>query len=199
MPVAPDLVEALVEVGELEAARAVTEKLSQLAEEQSHPWALAGTKRCFALVHLGDPDEATGAESDLTEAAAEYERLGLHFDSARSLLTLGRLQRRRRKWAGARASLERAADIFERLGATGWAHETREELARVGGRRPVPRGALTSMERQVADLAARGHSNKTIAAKLYVTVHTVEKHLSHVYSKLGVRSRGELRHRLQSS
>jgi ATP/maltotriose-dependent transcriptional regulator MalT len=199
MPVAPDLVEALVELGELEAARAVTEKLSLLAEEQTHPWALAGTKRCRALVHLVGSGEATGAESDLDEAADEYERLGLHFDSARSLLILGRFQRRRRKWAGARASLQHAAEVFERLGASGWAHETRGELARVGGRRPVPPGALTSMERQVAELAARGDSNKTIAAKLYVTVHTVEKHLSHVYAKLGVRSRGELRHRLPSS
>jgi DNA-binding CsgD family transcriptional regulator len=199
MPVAPDLVETLVELGELEAARAVTEKLSQLAEEQDHPWALAGTKRCRALVHLGGPGEATGAESDLTQAADEYERLGLHFDSARSLLILGRLRRRRRKWAGARASLEHAAAIYERLGAVGWVDETRAELARVGGRRPVPEGGLTSMERQVAELAAGGHSNKTIAAKLYVTVHTVEKHLSHVYAKLGVRSRGELRNRMPSS
>jgi DNA-binding CsgD family transcriptional regulator len=55
------------------------------------------------------------------------------------------------------------------------------------------------MERQVAELAADGDSNKTIAAKLYVTVHTVEKHLSHAYAKLGIRSRGELKHRLPSS
>lgn len=199
IPVAPDLVEALVELGELEAARGVTETLSRLAEEQTHPWALAGTKRCGALIRLGGLDESTAAEGDLAEAADEYERLGLHFDAARSLLILGRLQRRHRRWARARASLERAARIFERLGASGWAYDTRGDLARVGGRRPVPQGALTRMERAVAELAARGHSNKTIAAELYVTVHTVEKHLSHVYAKLGVRSRGALRDHLPSS
>jgi DNA-binding NarL/FixJ family response regulator len=44
----------------------------------------------------------------------------------------------------------------------------------------------------VARLAAQGRSNKQIASELYVTVHTVEKHLSHVYAKLGVHSRGQL-------
>lgn len=199
IPVAPDLVEALVELGELEAARAVTERLGRLAEEQAHPWALAGTKRCGALVHLAGNGETTGADRELAEAADEYGRLGLHFDSARSLLILGRSQRRRRKWAGARESLEQAASTFERLGALGWAHEARAELERVGGRRPTAQGALTSMERQVAELAAEGDSNKAIAAKLYVTVHTVEKHLSHAYAKLGISSRGELNNRLPSS
>jgi DNA-binding CsgD family transcriptional regulator len=48
------------------------------------------------------------------------------------------------------------------------------------------------MEARVAQLAASGLSNKEIAAELMVSVYTVEKHLTHVYAKLGVRSRVQL-------
>jgi DNA-binding CsgD family transcriptional regulator len=52
--------------------------------------------------------------------------------------------------------------------------------------------ALTHRERQVASLAAEGHSNREIAQKLVVTVKTVEWHLGHAYAKLGVKSRSQL-------
>ncbi len=51
---------------------------------------------------------------------------------------------------------------------------------------------LTPSELRVAELAARGLTNKEIAAQLFVSVYTVEAHLSHAYSKLGVRPRAEL-------
>jgi len=67
-PVAPDLVEALVELGELDEAREVTDRLRTLSEEQEHPWGLATAKRCDALVRLASgPDDA--AASDLAAAA----------------------------------------------------------------------------------------------------------------------------------
>jgi DNA-binding CsgD family transcriptional regulator len=128
----------------------------------------------------------------LGEAADAYGRRGLRFDQARSLLFLGRVQRRHRKWAAARRSLDDAGELFEALGADGWAEQTRGELARIGARRPVAKGDLTPTEQRVARLAAEGLSNKEIAAELVVSVYTVEKHLSHVYAKLGVRSRAQL-------
>jgi DNA-binding CsgD family transcriptional regulator len=197
MPVAPDLVEALVELDELEPARAVTATLSQLAEEQDHPWGLASAKRCRAMVRVA-ADEDAAAERELEEAAAAYLRIGLRFDAGRSMLLLGRAQRRRRRWAAARDSLERASETFTSLGAAGWADEAHAELARVGGRRPTAPGALSNTERQVAELAAQGRSNKAIAAELHISTHTVEKHLSRAYAKLGVRSRGELAHHLRA-
>ena len=54
--------------------------------------------------------------------------------------------------------------------------------------------ALT--ERRVAELVVAGLSNKEVAARLFVTVRTVENHLSKVYAKLGVRSRTQLAGRL---
>jgi DNA-binding NarL/FixJ family response regulator len=197
-PVAPDLVEALVEGGELDAATAVTERLSDLAEQQEHPWALATAKRCAALVRLASAAYDEEAAALLEQAAADYERLGLRFDHARSLLNLGRAQRRHRKWAAARSSLEEAAALFDEIGSSGWAEQARSELARIGARRPRPSGELTPSEQRVAELAASGLSNKEIAQELVVTVYTVEAHLKHAYAKLGIRSRSQLAGRLSS-
>ena len=194
-PVAPDLVEALVERGELQAARAVRARVAELAKQQAHPWGLATAERCGAHVALAltyDDAAATGLE----RAAAEYARLGLAFDAARSLLTLGREQRRARKWGAARATLERAAGAFDELGSPGWADHARSELERVGARRRAPAGELTPTERRVAELAAQGLANKEIAQALVVSVSTVEFHLSNTYAKLGVRSRTQLATRL---
>ena len=191
-PVAPELVEALVELEEKEEARAVTERLKDLAEEQEHPWGLATVKRCLGLAQLATRVEIEAGAAALLEATAEYEALGLRFDAARSLLALGRGQRRMRKWGAARVSLERARTAFDEFAADGWAEQARFELARVGGRRPQVDGELTPSEQRTAELAAGGLSNKQIAAALFVSVHTVEVHLSRVYAKLGVHSRAQL-------
>jgi len=69
------------------------------------------------------------------------------------------------------------------------------ELRRISGRRTSSE-ELTETERRVAELAGRGHTNKEIAAELYMGVSTVEAHLSRVYRKLGLRSRTELAGRI---
>jgi DNA-binding NarL/FixJ family response regulator len=61
---------------------------------------------------------------------------------------------------------------------------------------PASSGELTPTERRVAELAAGGSSNKEIAQALFVSVRTVEAHLTHAYAKLGVRSRTQLARRL---
>lgn len=196
-PVAPDLVEALVALDRRDEADAVLARLADLSERQEHPWGRISVRRCHALLQLARRREEDAAVEDLGEAAAAYGRLGLHHDAARTLLALGRAQRRRRKWGDARAALERAAAAFTGLGAGGWAAVAGAELERVGARRPPSDpDALTPAERRVALLAAAGHSNKEIAQALVVTVSTVEAHLSRSYAKLGVRSRTQLAQRL---
>lgn len=195
-PAGPDLVEALVQLGELDRAAAVSARLGALAEETAHPWGRASAARCRALVALARGDGEAGALAALSGAAGAYRAAGLAFDRARTLLASGRAQRQRKRWSGARADLERAAEAFEEIGSDGWAALARAELARVGGRRAHAPGELTPAERQTAELAARGLSNKEIAARLFVTVRTVESHLSSAYGKLGVRSRVELARRL---
>jgi DNA-binding NarL/FixJ family response regulator len=151
-------------------------------------------------VTLASPDgDHRRAEKLLADAAAQYESLGLAFDAARSLLSLGRAQRRLRQWGQARHSLEQATAGFERIGSPGWADDTRTELGRTGARGGQTDGRLTASEQRAAELAAAGLSNKEIARTLVVTVHTVEVHLSRAYAKLGVSSRGRLAAQLRST
>lgn len=176
-PVGPDLVEALVATGEDEQARAVT---AALAAHPGHPWAALGARRGTALL---DRDPRA-----LADVAGEYARRGLHFDAARTLLVLGRMQRR----TSAIATLERATEGFAAHGAHGWAQVAAAERDALGS---VPRGApddLTRAERRVVELAAAGRSNREIARSLSITINTVETHLSRAYAKLGVAGREEL-------
>jgi DNA-binding CsgD family transcriptional regulator len=190
-PVAGDLAEALAEAGRPGAANQVIGRLAELAAAQQHPWGLATVTRSAAVVRLAHGyDEAAAAQ--LAAAAAAYRALGLGFDAARTLLVLGRAQRRAKKRAAARHSLEQARAGFERLGCPGWAQAAAAELDRVSGRRAAPAGGLTPSEQRVADLVASGLSNKQVAEQLFVSVYTVEAHLSRVYAKLGIRSRTQL-------
>jgi DNA-binding CsgD family transcriptional regulator len=195
-PVAPDLVEALVETEALEEAGTVAAVLSEQARSQEHPWGLASAKRSLAVLQVASSGYDDETARELDGAAADYARLGLGFDGGRTLLTLGRAQRRAKKWGAARSCLERAAAAFDQLGSPGWAAEARAELLRVGARRPSSSGQLTTTERRVAELAAEGLANKEIARTLVVTVNTVEFHLRNLYSKLGIRSRAQLAARL---
>jgi DNA-binding CsgD family transcriptional regulator len=194
-PVAPELVEALVEKERFDDARAITHKLEERGARQGHPWALASAKRCTALVQLAEAGYAEASAARLAEASVELEQLGFIFDRARCQLALGRIQRRVKQWRNARQTLEQAAGGFAALGADGWAQRARSELERVGGRRRTE-GELTPSERRVVELAAEGLSNKEIAAALYVTVNTVEVYLARAFTALGVRSRAQLAKRL---
>ena len=98
-PVAVDLVEALVGSGGDEEASAVTARLAQLSHVQDHPWGLPSTLRCQALIDIAAGGNVEDASATLLEAASSYEQLGLRFDHARTLLALGRSQRRARRWA----------------------------------------------------------------------------------------------------
>ena len=105
----------------------------------------------------------------------------------------GQIARRRKQKKAARDSLEAALPLFEAAGAERWAQQARDDIARLGRKRQTD---LTASEGRVAGLVAQGHSNKEVAQALFVTVHTVEVHLSRVYAKLGVRSRTQLAGRL---
>jgi DNA-binding CsgD family transcriptional regulator len=167
-----------------------------LAQAQNHPWAQVGAQRSAALVELAGVVYDDAAADKLEAAATTYRGLGLLFEEARSLLALGRAQRRARKWGAARDTLERAVSAFDSIGSPGWATDARSELARVGARRPTSPGLLTATELRVAGLAVDGLSNKEIARNLVVTVNTIEFHLRNTYAKLGIRSRVQLAARL---
>ena len=155
-------------------------------------WAQALVLRCQAL--LG-PDEL--AESGYLAALELHEADDRPFELARTSLLFGEWLRRGKRKTEARARLRAALESFERLGATPWADRARNELGAAGSAAPPPAptgplAGLTPQETQIVRLAARGLSNRDIAAQLFLSPRTVGHHLYKAYPKLAITSRGEL-------
>jgi DNA-binding CsgD family transcriptional regulator len=185
-----DAIETLIALGELDRARSYLEVYEQHSTTVGSVWAAACASRCRALLDA--------AEGDLAAAFAGFERALLQLadaqfplENGRTWLCLGTVRRQALQRKAAREALERALAIFEELGAELWAQKARAELARISGRR-AGTDELTETETRVAELAAKGRSNREIAAELFMGVSTVESHLSRVYRKLGIRSRAGL-------
>jgi DNA-binding CsgD family transcriptional regulator len=193
----PDLLDALVVVGELDEAETIAVRWEQLGRRLGRAWALAISTRTRALVSAARGD-LEGALAAFEDALTEHATTRDPFQHARTLLALGTTRRRAKQRAAARETLEQALDAFETIGAPLWAERTRAELARIGGRAPG-HDALTPSEERIAALVGEGRTNREVAAELFVTEHTVEAALTRVYRKLGVRSRAELAHRLARS
>jgi DNA-binding CsgD family transcriptional regulator len=187
-PVWADAIETLVALGELERARAYLEAYDLHARRLGSPLAREGVLRCRGLLAAAD-GRLDAAVEVLERALSEQPEPAWPFERARTLLCLGTVRRQSLRKNAAREALEQALAAFEGLGARLWAEKARAELGRISGRAP-PSGELTETERRVAELAARGRSNKEIAAELFMGVSTVEAHLSRVYRKLGVRRAG---------
>ncbi|WP_233617571.1 helix-turn-helix transcriptional regulator [Actinomadura sp. WAC 06369] len=189
----PDLVESAVRVGAPERAAEPLERFERWAGAVGLPWADALVLRCRGLLAADDR-----AEECYTGALRLHDRDDRALEYARTALLYGEWLRRARRKAEARGRLQDALDVFDRLGMRPWADRARGELTATG----VPdRGAraggaaagLTPQELQIARLAARGLSNRDIAARLFLSHRTVGYHLYKAYPKLGVASRGELR------
>jgi DNA-binding CsgD family transcriptional regulator len=186
----PDVLEALIGLGELDRAEALIDSFEGRARALDRSWALATGARCRGLL-LAARGEFAGAEAALERALVEHERMEMPFEFGRTLFVKGLIERRMRRRARAKESFARALEIFERLPARLWAERTRQELGRTGIRRSSG-NELTAGERRVAELAARGLTNREVAVTLFISPKTVEANLSRVYRKLGITSRAQL-------
>jgi DNA-binding CsgD family transcriptional regulator len=186
LPWGPDLVEAHVRAGGADDARRVLAVLERVARRAGTAIVGAPAARARGLVE--EPFDAHFAR-----ALRLHDARPMPFERARTLLAYGRRLHRTRRRAEARERLREALAAFERLGAPPWAAQAQAELRAAGARHRRPRDdALTPQEHRVALAAARGATNREIAAELYLAPKTVEFHLGNVYRKLGVRSRTEL-------
>jgi DNA-binding CsgD family transcriptional regulator len=187
---APDLIEALLELGRRGEAVEVLDWYEGNARRLERASARANCLRCRGLLAAqdGNLDAALGAYGD---ALSWHDRTPIPLDRARTLLALGAVQRRAMRRREARATLEQALALFEQIGATLWANRARSELQRISGRAPAA-GALTPAEERVALLVAEGRTNREVAAALFLSDRTVEGHLSHIFAKLGIRHRAEV-------
>jgi DNA-binding CsgD family transcriptional regulator len=148
-----------------------------------------------ALLCEGEP-----AESSYREAIERLSRIQLRPELARAHLVYGEWLRRERRRMDARAQLRAANDQFTSIGMEAFGERARLELQATGERarkRTVEtRDELTPQEAQIAHLAAEGHTNREIAARLFISANTVEYHLRKVFRKLDVKSRTPLTVRL---
>ena len=140
--------------------------------------------------------DSTAAIEDLRSAIEHLERSPRRLEHACALVDLGAALRRARQRSNSREPLRAGYELARECGADGLAETARQELAASGVRvrreRLTGAESLTPSERRIAEMAAEGASNAEIAQALFVTVKTVEMHLTHVYRKLDITRRAEL-------
>jgi DNA-binding CsgD family transcriptional regulator len=173
-----------------EATTLIEEELG-FARVWGVPVGIAVSLRALGLVTGGADGLAM-----LREAVDLLEPTTARLDHARTLVEYGGALRRSKQRIEARERLREGVEIAHRIGALALVTQANDELAATGARpRKVAQTGLetlTASERRVAQLAAAEMSNKDIAQALFVTVKTVEVHLSSVYRKLEIGSRRQL-------
>jgi DNA-binding CsgD family transcriptional regulator len=184
-----DYVEALLALGMRDEAAVLVEGWEADAMRLGREVILAQARRCHGLIAAARGD-VERAMAELERAVAQHETVGDPFGCARALLALGVFRRKAGQKRTAREAIEAALKRFEHLGAAGWAEKAQAELGAIGGRTRIE--GLTPAEDRIAALVAEGHTNREVAAALFVTEQTVATALTRVYRKLGVRSRTEL-------
>jgi DNA-binding CsgD family transcriptional regulator len=188
-----DAVELRLELGRVDDALRGLAAWEADAARLDRAWVLAHVTRCRGLVAAFD-GSVVEAASLFERAVEQHEGVGDPYGRARALLALGIVQRRQRQKRAARDAISAALGGFEQLGAATWVEKARDEVGRIGGR--TREDGLTAAERRVATLVAQGRTNREVAAALFLGERTVASHLTHIYAKLGVRSRTELARRL---
>ena len=182
---------AALALGELDTARRFSDEEVELARAFGAPRTLGIALRAAGLVAGGHRGEVL-----LREAIDVLAGSDTCLEHARALTDLGALLRRANRRVEARELLRQAVDTAHHLGAAALAERAETELRATGAkpRRVMLTGleALTASERRIAELAADGLTNREIAQTLFVTVRTVEGHLTNVFNKLDVRARTEL-------
>ncbi|MFE0641030.1 AAA family ATPase [Streptomyces sp. NPDC058877] len=196
-----ELAEALLAHDAGDEALALLAEVRPVAERLGRSTVLLGCDRAHALVLAAEGRTDEAAEL-LTRTAESFGRSGLPLERGRALIALARVERRRRRRSAAQAALHEAASVFERAGAVPWLALASEAPAGATGEAPGPGpggeepvsvlSSLTEAELRLARLVGQGASNQEAAAKLYLSVKTVEARLTRIYQKLDVRSRSQL-------
>jgi len=190
----PELIAAAVHTGEMRIASDALDLLAERTRAGGTEEGLGVEAWCRALLSEGE-----AAEGYYREAIGRLGPTRLRPDLARAHLLYGEWLRRERRRGEAGEQLRTAWRMLDEMGMEGFAERGRRELLATGataGERAgqAVRGGttLTSQEAQVARLARDGLSNPEIAARLFISTRTVQYHLSKVFAKLGISSRGQL-------
>jgi DNA-binding CsgD family transcriptional regulator len=171
-----------VALGQLTTARAALDAI----DERAARWPVGEAMREEALGWIAAGEHRTEDAIDILRSASAHSNRA--YDKARLSLEAARL-------AGDRDRVLSAIDEFEQMGARRAADRARAVARSLGmrpGRRRAAAGTLSSREQEVAQLVAAGQTNSEIAAALYLSPRTVERHVGNILMKLGYRSRVEI-------
>jgi DNA-binding CsgD family transcriptional regulator len=186
---AAEYVEACSLLGEGAGVVDAIERLESHANATNRPIVLAFLARARGIFDCGDYSD------HFNEALAAHSRSDRPIETARTELCYGERLRRARRISEARDHLNNALNTFQKHGASNWIARTQRELNATGLRTHAKEKVhieLTPQELMVAQAVSKGATNREVGAELFLSVKTVEHHLSAVYRKLGVRSRTEL-------
>jgi DNA-binding CsgD family transcriptional regulator len=192
----PELIEAAVRCGNSQLAAEALERLAETTRPGGTDFGLGMEARSRALV-----SEGAVAEKLFSEAIDRLGRTQLRPDLARAHLLYGEWLRRAGRRTDAREQLREAYEMLTAMGIEGFAGRARRELLATGEnvrkrKADAATGDLTAQEAQIARLARDGLSNPEISTQLFLSPRTVEWHLRHVFAKLGISSRRQLREAL---
>ncbi|MDA0184784.1 LuxR C-terminal-related transcriptional regulator [Solirubrobacter phytolaccae] len=189
--------DALIACGRLADADRFLARHETLAAARDHHPATARLAISRGRLESANGDR-DAAECAFTQAVELTEPLDRPYELAHARLALGQFLRRERRRRSAADLMLSARETFAALNAAPAVARCDRELG-ASGLRPYRRedvGALTPQEITVAELVASGHSNREVATDLQLSVKTVEVHLTRIYAKLGISSRGQLASRL---
>ncbi len=192
-PYGPVLAEALVGLGRLDEATACLTAYEERAARLGRRLATMQALRIRGMLRSAHGDHP-GAREAFERALAIGTALDAPLELARTRTAFGRALAASGEIARARRELAGAERLLATAGAHGWMPAVRTGFAaleRQGGEGRAEH--LTGSEVRIAELAAQGLSNPEIAVALSLSRKTVEYHLAHVFRKLQIRSRAELR------
>lgn len=193
----PVVGEAALWAKQWDKAESHSRRMRNDAERLDHPLGLAWADACDGLLtSLRDGDPAAGAVL-LRKAAEKMDELRIPASAAVLRRHLGRALIDSGDRETARKELKRAHDVLARLGARAELESVREQLRELGTRPPAKVTAsgaagLTGREIEIARMVSERKSNKQIGAALDISARTVSTHLSNIFAKLRVDSRGAL-------
>jgi ATP/maltotriose-dependent transcriptional regulator MalT len=176
--------EILLAAGDVDAARVVADELAITTTASTPlPRAMSGYARGSVLLAAGEP---AAALSELRRSYVAWRELDVAYDAARARVQIGLACRALGDEDAAELELGAARAIFGRLEAAADLARVTQLLDSSGSRGP---SELTDREREVLRLVASGMTNREVAATLYLSPHTVGRHLQNVFAKLGVTTR----------
>jgi ATP/maltotriose-dependent transcriptional regulator MalT len=178
-------VELLLAAGELEAAREAADELCRLASKCDAPLLQAVSAQARARLLTAEGNGKAALEL-LRQAWSLWQDLEAPYECARVRTLIGCVYRDLGDHETARMHFDAAAPIFAELGA---APDIAGLERLTGNAHANPAGALTCREREVLARVAAGETNRQIAATLAISEHTVARHLSNIFDKLGVTTR----------